>query len=64
MNSQLFLELGDLSKNMKEIPIIPIDVTPLFLCKNGALFEIDGVDFLKSIPTNSVDMVFADALTI
>lgn len=60
MSSQLFLELDDSSQNIKVKSINPVNIAPLFVWKNGTLFEMDALDFLKSLPSSSVDMIFAD----
>lgn len=38
----------------------PLVGPPLFCRKNGLLFQGDSVDWLKRLPDNSVDMIFAD----
>lgn len=60
MSSQLYLEIEAISQNKRECSIISSDISPLFLCKNGSLFEMDSLEFLKSIPSCSIDMIFAD----
>lgn len=60
MSPQLFLEFGNFPQDTAILPIIQVDIAPLFLWKNGTLFEMDSLSFLKAIPSSSVDMIFAD----
>jgi len=36
------------------------DYEPFFSTKNGKLYQIDATEFLKSLPDNSIDLIFAD----
>ena len=58
-------QLENLVKELNpEYEVVPLSVKqqiePLFETKFGKLYKMDAIQFLKSIPANSVDVVFAD----
>lgn len=50
-SSKLYADIS--SHNSSVIP-------PLFFRENGLLYQCDSIDWLKQLPENSIDMIFAD----
>lgn len=46
--------------NYGQKTIDKINIEPYFRTDYGSLFQIDAIEYLKSLPTDSVDLIFAD----
>jgi len=54
------VSFGGVQKIAQTIPILGTKIKPYHTFKNFELYLLDCVEFLESLPENSVDMIFAD----
>lgn len=64
-SNELFSEYSMQEDSFTESPLFPFFkkdciISPQYIRKNGLLFSADSIDFLRSIESASIDMVFAD----